>query len=508
MRYEDWRHDRGSPDPGWWRVGLLSSSALIVIVIGVLYVASPSGSTAFGLVVVVGPALAAASGRPLAVAAIGVLAMSVTWALGGVVDQESRLWVTGAVTAVSVAVAYGQRALERRSGRGAEEKSMLAGIVESSEDSITATDRDGIVVAWNRGAERVYGYTANEMIGQSIARLSPPEQEPHVLHIIARVLNGESVSHFRTRRRHKDGRLLDVSISVSPIRDRYGTIVGTAGISRDIGAVKRAEQQRRQILERSAHAERLESLGKLAGGIAHDFNNMLAINLSYLEFALERTTDPDTRSDLARARVSAERARDLTRQLLIFARKEPAAAQTIDLNTVVDDTRALLGRTLGTHIELITGLPGHAVPVRADRSRIEQVLCNLVINARDAMPGGGRIVIECGTTTLTDDPTRQPALPAGAYADLTVADNGTGMSPDVVARVFEPFFTTKTKHDGTGLGLATAYGIITAAGGVITVTSAPDVGTRFRILLPLTAEAGPEAVSPATAPPGRAAAAG
>ncbi|MEU7908500.1 PAS domain S-box protein [Actinoplanes sp. NPDC049118] len=506
MRYDDWRRDRRALTPAWWRMGVLSLSMLIVVAAATVDLATPWGTTPFGLVVAVGPALAAASARPLAVAAVGVLAMLTTWATaswqgtGWTVHDEARLWVTGAVTVLSVAVAYGQRAWERRAGRGAEEESILAGIIESSEDSITATDVDGIVVSWNRGAERIYGYTAQEMIGQSILRLSPPDQAPNIPPVLARVCGGERVSHFQTRRRHKDGHIIDVSTSVSPIRDRYGTIVGTSGISRDISAFKRAERQRQQILERSARAERLESLGQLAGGVAHDFNNLLAINLSYLEFALEQTADPDIRNDLIRAKLSAERARDLTRQLLVFARKQPTATQTIDLNSIIKETHALLDRTIGTHIEFITRLPDHPLPIRADRSRIEQVLCNLVINARDAMPAGGMIIIEGGVISLSDDPTRQPRLPSGTYADITITDTGTGMPLDVAAHVFEPFFTTKTEHHGTGLGLATVYGIITEVGGTITLTTEPNVGTTFRILLPLaTADVDAETDTPATA---------
>jgi CheY-like chemotaxis protein len=191
------------------------------------------------------------------------------------------------------------------------------------------------------------------------------------------------------------------------------------------------------------------------------------------------------REDLRRARASAERARDLIRQLLVFARKEPGNVELVDLNTVIEETRTLLGRTIGAHIELVTRLAPAPPTVRADRSRIEQILCNLVINARDAMPDGGVVVMEAGVVELPDDPTAEPPLPAGDYAQLVISDTGVGMRPDVAARVFEPFFTTKAQQQGTGLGLATVYGIVAEAGGGITVSSELNVGTTFRILLPI-----------------------
>ncbi|GAB1640649.1 two-component system sensor histidine kinase NtrB [Krasilnikovia sp. MM14-A1259] len=499
MRYETWRQEHGSLTRGWWRAWVVSLSVLIIILTSVVDLATPRELTAFGLVIVVGPVLAAAAARPWAVVAVGAFGMAMAWAtstwqgLGGTAYQEVRLWVIGGMTALSAGVAYSQRALERRANRSAEDESMLAAVVESCGDAVIAADLDGLIVSWNQGAERTYGYSAAEMIGRNVVTVLPPGSAARLPHVIAEIRQGGGLSNFRTQRVHRDGHLFDVSTSVSPIRDRRGTVVGLAAIARDISAQKQAEEQRQQILERSARAERLESLGQLAGGIAHDFNNLLAINLNYLEFALEQTTDPDTHNDLTRAKASAERARDLTRQLLVFARKQPTTAQTIDLNTIITDTRTLLDRTIGTHIELITHLHPHPLPIRADRSRIEQVLLNLVINARDAMPDGGLIVIDtCPRDLVSTEPssppttgTPQPLLPAGDYAQLSITDTGTGMPEDVATHVFEPFFTTKTKHHGTGLGLATVYGIITETNGTITLTTQPGVGTTFRILVPL-----------------------
>ncbi|GAB1642157.1 response regulator [Krasilnikovia sp. MM14-A1259] len=502
------RGDRGSLADRWWRVGTLALAVLLVLLAGLAELLAPPDLMLFGLVVV-GPVLAAATARPWAVAGVGALALLVGWATSswtggaGTLNQELRLWVIAGMILISIAVAYRQRLLERHAKRAAEDESMLAAIVQSSQDAIMTVDLHGTVTTWNEGAARTYGWSADEAIGQSVANVITPERMHTLQSTLDALVRGESMAAVETQGVRKDGTVIDLSTSISPVRDRHGTVIGAAGIERDITDQLRADRQRQQILERSARAERLESLGQLAGGIAHDFNNLLAINLNYLEFALEQTTDPDTHNDLTRAKASAERARDLTRQLLVFARKQPTTAQTIDLNTIITDTRTLLDRTIGTHIELITHLHPHPLPIRADRSRIEQVLLNLVINARDAMPDGGMIIIEDGPTTLTPDTNPPPPLPSGHYAHLNITDTGTGMPEDIATHVFEPFFTTKTKHHGTGLGLATVYGIITEAQGTITLTTQPGVGTTFRILLPLSTTHTPTTTTTTTkAPPG------
>ncbi|RZU49389.1 PAS domain S-box-containing protein [Krasilnikovia cinnamomea] len=500
MKLADLRSDSGALTRRWWRVGILLLAVLIILIAGVAELLAPPHLMLFGLVVV-GPVLAAATARPWAVAAVGVLALLVGWGTstwngsGGSLNQSLRLWVITGMVLISVAVAYRQQILERHAIRAAEDESMLAGIVESSEDAIMSTDPHGTIMTWNESATRLYGWTAEEAIGRSIAITNPPEHMRAVRPILERLAAGESAVSMESPRIRKDGTLINVSVTASPVRDRHGTVIGAAGIERDVTEQLGAERRRQQILERSARAERLESLGQLAGGIAHDFNNLLAINLNYLEFALEQTTDPDIHNDLARAKASAERARDLTRQLLVFAGKVPTTAHTHDLNTIITDNHTLLERAIGTTNELITHLHPHPLPIHADRSRLEQVLLNLTINARDAMPDGGMIIIETGTTTPDDNP--------HPHAHLNITDTGTGMPPDVATHVFEPFFTTKTKHHGTGLGLATVYGIITEAGGTITLTTEPGVGTTFRILLPLSTTNATTHPTPTTkAPPG------
>jgi hypothetical protein len=253
----------------------------------------------------------------------------------------------------------------------------------------------------------------------------------------------------------------------------------------------------RERLEAQLHqSQRLESLGQLAGGVAHDFNNLLAVMLNYTAFIAEEITDAATRDggrwqqvghDIAQVQRAGERATELTHQLLAFGRREVVRPQVLNLNTVVTEIETLLRRTLGEHIQLHTTLDGDLRPVLADPGQLEQVLVNLAVNARDAMPDGGTLSIH--TTNHTIDgasATRYPLLRPGPHVKLRVADTGAGIPPEIAERVFEPFFTTKPKGEGTGLGLATVYGIITQAGGHAEITSAPGAGTAFTIFLPAT----------------------
>ncbi|MET8147493.1 response regulator [Actinoplanes sp. NPDC049668] len=466
-----------------WRAWVVASAVLMIIVGGVADLMTSPQVVLFGIVAMA-PVLAAVAARPWVVAAVGAFALLVAWTvsswqgLSGTADQVLRLWMIAGTTVLSMAVARHQQVLEQRGYQAAENKSAHAAIVESSEDGIFTIDLEGTITTWNDSAARISGLTASEVLGRDVTMLVMPELAKIVPSLLARLAAGERVSVLDTRRVRKDGTFYDVSTSVSPVRGQDGAVVGSAIISRDITAQK-------HLLERSAGAERLESLGQLAGGIAHDFNNLLAIILNYVDFALEHATDPDLRNDLLRARDGGERARNLTRQLLLFARQESANAELIDLNAVIGETRALLERTIGAHIDLLAHTAERPLTVRADRSRLEQILLNLVINARDAMPGGGMIVMAAGAVDLPDDPDRRPPLAAGSYAQLQVTDTGSGMSPEIAARIFEPFFSTKAKQHGTGLGLATVYGIVTEAGGTVTVTSEPGAGTTFHILLPL-----------------------
>jgi signal transduction histidine kinase len=264
----------------------------------------------------------------------------------------------------------------------------------------------------------------------------------------------------------------------------------------------RAQAARQRLENRLHQAERLESLGQLAGGVAHDFNNLLAVILNCAAFVAEATAGNESaRADVEQIRAAAERAAALTRQLLIFGRREQARPEALDLSLITADLQGLLARSIGENIELVVH-PGPGLPaVHADRGQIEQVLVNLVVNARDAMPDGGTLTIGTSLAQLGDDEALlHPNVGPGHFVVLSVSDTGVGMSPDVVKRIFEPFFTTKPTGQGTGLGLATVHGIVTAAGGSLSVDSQLGAGTSIRAFFPAEGKAAQPAEAAASAP--------
>jgi two-component system cell cycle sensor histidine kinase/response regulator CckA len=286
---------------------------------------------------------------------------------------------------------------------------------------------------------------------------------------------------------------------------RYIIMLSVIAVALAMTGALLARARRRAESERARQAQRMASLGQLAGGIAHDFNNILGIIINYTDFVTEHAGE-ETRDDLAHIRTAAERAVGLTGQLLGFIRHDDVRVEVFDANTVLTESHALLARTLGEHILLTTVPSPEPVPIRADACQLQQIIVNLAVNARDAMPGGGTLMIAATTADLEDGRAGLiPAVKAGRYLEILVSDTGTGMSPETVSRMFDPFFTTKPKGRGTGLGLATVRGIITAAGGSISVVSEPGAGTTFRIYFRLTdapSEAPAPAAGPAEAPRG------
>jgi hypothetical protein len=263
-----------------------------------------------------------------------------------------------------------------------------------------------------------------------------------------------------------------------------------------------AQAERERVENRLHQSRRLESLGMLAGGVAHDFNNLLSIILNFARFVAEATADDEpVRADVGQIIKAAEQAAQLTRQLLIFGRRDQVQLKALDLNVVVADVQSLLARSIGEHVKLVVHPAASLPPVRADRSQIEAVLVNLAVNARDAMPDGGILTIELGVTDLDHEDTGVlPPLGPGCYVTLSVSDTGIGMSPDVVALIFEPFFTTKPHGQGAGMGMATVHGIVTAAGGGLGVQSELGAGTTIRAYLPAGGElASAEAATAVTA---------
>ena len=541
------------------------------------------------------------------------------------VDTEDGILVTAAVRDVT------QQRL------AAETTAQLASIIRSSHDAVISKTLDQVITSWNPGAERLYGYTAAEVTGRHIEMLIPVGDRDREAEVVAAVARGGRVDQYETRRRRKDGTTAEVSLTMLPITDRTGTIIGVATVARDVSERQRADarfrglmeaapdamvcvdrdgrivlvnaqterlfgygrdklvgrpveilvpeqvrglhpahraqytadprprpmgadmqlagrrrdgstfpaevslaamssgegllviavvrdvterleiaaerqrlrtQAERDKLERHLHqSQRLESLGQLAGGVAHDFNNLLGVISNYAAFAAEEVAKeaPDerwqtVRDDIGQVQQAAEQAAGLTRQLLAFARQEMIQPRVLNVNDVVLSVEQLLIRSLGEHVELIADLAADLPPVLADPGQIEQVLVNLAVNARDAMPQGGKLIIHTASTII-DETASQGGLPPGQYVALKVSDTGSGIPKDVLDRVFEPFFTTKPKGEGTGLGLATVYGIITQAGGHVRIYSEPGLGTSFTALLPITEQDMALATPPPAEPP-------
>jgi PAS domain S-box-containing protein len=358
---------------------------------------------------------------------------------------------------------------------------MFRGLFEAAPDAMVGVDRAGRIVMVNSQAERLFAYPREELIGQLVEVLVPEAvRDLHPGHR-ERYLSAPATRPMgvglELSARRADGTEFPAEISLATLDSGDGPIV-TAAV-RDVSERKRIQAER-ELLQ-SRQSERLESLGQLAGGIAHDFNNLLALILSYGRFVAKRVADdPGLSDDVAEILSAAERAAALTRQLLIFGRREVVRPVVLDLNDVMLSMEKLLRRTIGEHIELHTELASDEPTVVADPGQLEQVIVNLALNARDAMPGGGSLHF------------RIDRVPNAGAADgdapwferLTVSDTGQGMPPEVRNRIFEPFFSTKPKGEGTGLGLSTVYAIVTQAGGRIDVYSEEGNGTVFKVLLP------------------------
>jgi PAS domain S-box-containing protein len=361
-----------------------------------------------------------------------------------------------------------------------------ASIVESSADAIVGGSLDGIITSWNPGAERMYGYAADEIIGCSGTVLVAPGRASATGPILERLRRGERIAPFEAEVLCKDGSVIDVSVSVSPIRDASGALAGVSTVARDLTESHRATADRRALERQLGEAEQLETLGRLAGGVAHDFNNLLAVIMTNAAFVAEESPDrPGVQADAEQIQGAARRAEALTRQLLIFSRREMTQPEALDLNGVIADIRILLSTSLG-FVDLRVDLAPGLEAIIADRGQVGQVLLNLAINARDAMPEGGTLTIGTRSADLDDSYVRShPGTRPGRYVELVVSDTGTGMSAEVAARAFEPFFTTKPLGKGTGLGLSTVHGIVTQAGGSVTVESVEGTGTTFRLYFPV-----------------------
>jgi PAS domain S-box-containing protein len=387
-------------------------------------------------------------------------------------------------------------------------RALLAAIVEFSDDAIIGKTLDGIITSWNGGAETMLGWRAAETIGKSIMLILPPDRIEEERGILARVRNGQSVNHYETERLRRDGSTIPASLTISPIRDAAGRVVGASKILRDITAQHRAEAALRQanetleqrVAERTrelaqqlegrrnaeaalAQAQKMEAVGQLTGGIAHDFNNLLTVISGNLHFVAEIGKSNDRLRRLAASMQRAvERGARLTGQLLAFARRQPLQPEVLRLDQLVRDFSTLVQRALGETVQLEINSDRSLWACEIDPSQFEAAVLNLVINARDAMPNGGRLTITARNVQHPGD----HDLSAGKFVAVSVADTGRGMTPEVVEHAIEPFFTTKEVGKGSGLGLSQVYGFVQQSGGALRIDSSPGDGTRITMLFPQT----------------------
>jgi two-component system, cell cycle sensor histidine kinase and response regulator CckA len=365
-------------------------------------------------------------------------------------------------------------------------------LVEHSSGVITLLDAAGRIVYSTQSIRSTLGYTEGERVGSLVFELIHPDDRPRVEELFRKV-TAESgvVAHTDLRVRHKDGTWRD--LEVTAVNHLDDPVVRAIVVNyHDITERKRALTGMRLLEEQFRQAQKMEAVGRLAGGVAHDFNNLLTVIISYADLlARDLAQGSAARQDLLEIRKAAAQAASLTGQLLAFSRQQVLAPVVLNLNDLLADVRKMLQRLLGEDIELSLRLAPQLGTVRADPGQLQQVIMNLAVNSRDAMPTGGTLTIETAEVALSEEyaEAHQTVRP-GSYTMLVVTDTGTGMDAETRSRAFEPFFTTKEKGRGTGLGLSTVYGIVQQSGGYIWLYSEPGHGTTFKIYLPRADEPG------------------
>ena len=361
----------------------------------------------------------------------------------------------------------------------------LRALIEASPLAVVVSDASGTVRVWNPAAVPMFGWREEEVIDRPNPLLSA-ERNPELCATCDLVLRGERFSNAEIRARNRSGSEIVLAFSGAPLVDGQGKIVAMMAIVADITDAKKAEEALRQSEEQLLQSQKMEAVGKLAGGVAHDFNNLLSVITGYSELLLVRLDGKHPgRREIEEIHKAGERAAALTQQLLAFSRRQVLKPKVLRLCDVVENLGKMLRRLIGEDVEFITRAQPEPWMVRADPSQIEQILMNLAVNARDAMPRGGKLVVSTANVAM-EAPLVEGELriPPGRYATLEVTDNGCGMDEATLSRIFEPFFTTKGLGKGTGLGLATVYGIVKQSGGYIRVRSAPGHGAIFTIYLP------------------------
>jgi PAS domain S-box-containing protein len=360
-------------------------------------------------------------------------------------------------------------------------------ILENIEDGYYEVDLPGNFTFFNDPVCRLFGYSKDELMGMNDRQYTDQENAKKLYQTFNKVYKtGEPSKGFDWEVIRKDGTKRYIEASISLVKNPTGQPIGYRGIVRDITERKRAEEENKVLQEQLRQSQKMEAVGRLGGGIAHDFNNLLTIIKGYSQLSLLDLNESDPLwGNIQEIQKATQRATDLTRQLLAFSRRQILDLKVLDLNTLLKDLDKMLRRIIGEDIELLTLLAGDLGRVKIDPGQIEQVVLNLAVNARDAMPSGGKLTIETANLELDEKyaETHMGVTP-GHYVRLSVSDTGAGMSQQVKEKIFEPFFTTKEKSKGTGLGLSMVYGIVKQSSGNIWVYSEPGHGTTIKIYLP------------------------
>lgn len=366
--------------------------------------------------------------------------------------------------------------------------------LEAVANGIMLTDKNGKILFVNKSFCEMTGYTADEVLGQTPRLLNSGKHDREFFDELWRTILAGQVWQGELFNRRKDGNIFPEEMAITPLFDSSGVVTHFVAVKQNVSKRKLLEEQLRQ-------AQKMEGIGQLAGGVAHDFNNLLQVINGNLELALRANEPPQefSRHCMKQAIAAAERAANLVRQLLYFSRKQAAQFQSFNLNSTIENLTKMINRIIGENVSLRCAYGNPLPPIFADIGMIEQVLINLIINARDAMPRGGSLSISTQAVTITESDTKlRPTARAGEFICISVCDTGTGIPPEQLPRIFEPFFTTKEAGKGTGLGLATAYGIIQQHHGWFEVASRVGHGTDFRIFLPVQAIRGEKPVAPKT----------
>jgi len=393
--------------------------------------------------------------------------------------------LVGLVLLFDIYTIYQQVQIYRIRHQLVEREELFRLISENAADMIAVVDPSGRRLYNSPAYARILGYTDEELANTSFFEQVHPDDRPVAEQAAKEATGGSEGQTIQYRMRHKDGSWHVIESCASAILNAQKQVEKLVIVNRDVS-------ERRQLEEKFRQAQKMEAVGRLSGGVAHDFNNLLGVIIGYAEF-LQENLDPENtlRSSVDEILKAGKRAASLTRQLLAFSRQQVLDPKVLDLNGVVSDMDKMLRRLIGEDVELSTVLGPNLGRLKADQGQLEQVVMNLVVNARDAMPQGGRLVIDTQNMVMDDAFIRRYPYPVqpGPYVCLTVTDSGIGMDAETKARAFEPFFTTKEKGKGTGLGLSTVYGVVKQSGGYIDIYSAPGAGTTFKIYLPRVDEA-------------------